>query len=266
MPEVLALARRVERRIARNSRSSARTVTSRASPSLDAEDRELLAPGEPEALAALAGQELEWQDAHHQQVRAVDPLVALGDHGANAEEARPFRGPVPGRARAVLLARDHDERRPFGEVALRGVEDRHLLARGEMSRPCPLRAGHEQVAQAHVREGAADHHLVVAAARAVRVEVRPRDAMALEVVPGRRPGADRARRRDVVGGHRVAEDDEAARAVDVGDGAVLARHPVEVGRPPHVGRALLPGVELAFGHRQVAPGLVSGEDVARTFA
>ena len=61
---------------------------------LDALDRELLAPREPEGFGALAVRELQRQDAHHQQIRAVDPLVALGDHGAHAEQVRPLRSPV----------------------------------------------------------------------------------------------------------------------------------------------------------------------------
>ena len=52
------------------------------------------------------------------QVRAVDALVALGDHRPDAEQVRPLRRPVARRARAVLLAREHDQRRALVEVAL----------------------------------------------------------------------------------------------------------------------------------------------------
>src|SRR5439155_16230787 len=47
---------------------------------LDPLDRVELAAGEAETLAALAVAELEREDAHHQEVRAMDSLVALGDH------------------------------------------------------------------------------------------------------------------------------------------------------------------------------------------
>src|SRR5438128_272993 len=47
---------------------------------LHAGDREHLAAAEAERLAILAGQELQRQHAHHQQVRAVDPFVRLRDH------------------------------------------------------------------------------------------------------------------------------------------------------------------------------------------
>ena len=138
---------------------------------LEALDRELLPPGETEALGALAVGVLERDDAHPDQVRAVDALVRLGDHGAHAEEVRALGRPVARRARAVLLAREDDQRHAFLVVALGGVEDRHLLAVREVRRPRSLAALHEQVAKAHVGEGTAQHHLVVPAPRAVRVEV-----------------------------------------------------------------------------------------------
>ena len=183
MADVLALARGVEPQDRAGTRlPSARHGDLARLAVLDAGDRELLAAAEAERLAALAGQELQRQDPHHQQVRAVDPLVALGDHGLDAEEVRALRGPVARRARAVLLAREHDRRRALREVALGGGEDRHLLAVGEVRRPRSLRAGHELVAQPDVGERAAHHHLVVAAARAVRVEVGALDPVLDEVL------------------------------------------------------------------------------------
>ena len=57
----------------------------------DAED---LFAGEAERFGALAGHELKRQDAHADQVGAVDALVALGDDEFYAEQARAFGGPV----------------------------------------------------------------------------------------------------------------------------------------------------------------------------
>ncbi len=83
---------------------------------------------------------------------------------------------------------------PCLDVAHGGVVDRQLLVRaiGEVVGVAALRQrlqpGHvaaEQVAQADVRERAAHHHLVVAAAGAVRVEVARRDALLLQVQAGR---------------------------------------------------------------------------------
>src|SRR5581483_3363233 len=75
--KVLALARRVESHaraeldLVRPHRHLARLAV------LDAGDRIGLATGQAERVGALAVRELQRQHAHHQQVRAVDPLVRL---------------------------------------------------------------------------------------------------------------------------------------------------------------------------------------------
>ena len=120
--------------------ASARTVTSSASPFATPVIENSSRPVSPSEPSVVAGQELQRQDAHHQQVRAVDPLVALGDHRLHAEQVRALGRPVARRARAVLLAREHDQRHALGEVALRGLEDRRLLAVRQVHRPRALRA------------------------------------------------------------------------------------------------------------------------------
>src|SRR4051812_32157150 len=98
--DVLPLARRVEpdARLERDRGAAAirrrgdRHLTSLAI--LDTGDRERLAPAQPERLARLALRVLKREDPHHQQVRAVDPLVALRDHRAHAEQVRALRRPV----------------------------------------------------------------------------------------------------------------------------------------------------------------------------
>src|SRR5262249_9481470 len=110
---------------------------------LEPDDVVDLLAGEAEGRRALAGAELERQDAHPDEVRAVDPLVALGEDGADAEEPGPLRRPVTRRARAVLLAGDDDEGDAFLEVPDRRVEDGHRVARGEVTRDAALGAGGE---------------------------------------------------------------------------------------------------------------------------
>src|SRR6266851_2711961 len=61
---------------------------------LQAADRVALATGETKRLHILAGGEREGQDAHSDQVGAVDSLEAFRDHHAHALEERTFRGPV----------------------------------------------------------------------------------------------------------------------------------------------------------------------------
>ncbi len=90
-------------------------------------------PVRPSDCDRVAVLELERQHAHPDEVRAVDPLEALGDHGAHAEQPRALGGPVAARARAVLLAGEHDQRHALLDVAHRGVVDRHLLAVGAVA-------------------------------------------------------------------------------------------------------------------------------------
>ena len=125
----------------------------------------------------------------------------------------------------------------------------------------PFAAGDEQVAEAHVRERPAHHHLVVPAPGAVRVEVLALDAVLDEVAPRRAVRLDRAGGRDVVGGDAVADHDQAAGAGDVLDRAGLRRHALEVRRQAHVRRVGIPREEIALGNGQRRPVLVAGEDV-----
>src|SRR5437870_6243612 len=113
----------------------------------------------------------------------MDALKRLRDRRAHAHKVWPLRSPVARAPGAVLLAREQHERHALLLVAHRRVVDRHLVARGEVPRP-PALALHEQVAQADVRERAADEDLMVPAARAVLVEVLRLNALRDEVLPG----------------------------------------------------------------------------------
>ena len=213
---------RVKRCVPPSARS-ATTVTSRplanssASPSASPSIEKISSPVSPRLSTLSPGAELERQDAHADEVRAVDALVALGDHGADAQELRPLGRPVARRARAVLLARQDDQRDPSGVVALGRLEDRRHLAVGQVAGEAPLGPGRQLVAEADVGEGPADHHLVVAAARAVGVEVEDVDAVLDQVLARRALHLDRAGRRDVVGGDAVAQDRQDAGPADLRD-------------------------------------------------
>ncbi len=101
---------------------------------------------------------------------------------------------------------------------------KRLLAVGQVDGVRALGALDQPVAQPDVGEGAADQHLVLAAPGAVRVELERADAVRLEPLAGRRPGRDRAGRRDVVGRHRVAEHRQHPGADDVADGRRVEGH------------------------------------------
>jgi len=92
--------------------------------------------------------------------------IALGQHGADAEQRRALGRPVARRATAVLAPCDHEQWRVLALIADRRVVDEHLVAGRLMRRVRPLALG-QPVAQPDVAERAAHHHLVMAAPRAV---------------------------------------------------------------------------------------------------
>ena len=102
---------------------------------------------------------------------------------------------------------------------------------------------------------------MVAAARAVGVEVALLDAVLAEVGAGGRVLLDRAGRADVVGRHRVAELEQHPGALDVGDRLGLVGHAVEVRRLADVRRVGVPREGVAVGRGQRPPRLVAGEHV-----
>ena len=112
----------------------------------------------------------------------MDALKALGDHRAHAKQSRALGGPIARGAVAIFGAGEHDERRAFGRVFHRRVVDRHLLAVGEMLGDAAFRhiAGGvlgDEILDADIGEGAAHHHFVIAAPRAVLIEVLWLDAL-----------------------------------------------------------------------------------------
>src|SRR6185503_10421994 len=112
-------------------------------------DVERLVAGEAERLRALALRELERQDAHADQVGAVDALEALRERGAHAEQRRALGGPVARRAGAVFFAGQNDGRHALLLVLHGGVEDRGRLLVREVQGRAALDAGCELVPQAH---------------------------------------------------------------------------------------------------------------------
>ena len=136
---------------------------------------------------------------------------------------------------------------------------------GKWTRDAALDARHHQVLEADVGERAAHHHLVVAAPRAVGVEVLLRDAAAPS--GSARPGCPRAMSpagRDVVGGHRVAEHRQHARALDVAERRRLRREALEERRLLDVGRLASHSKRSPSGDRDRVPGRVAVEHVARS--
>ena len=247
MPKVLALARRVEADaraellVVGAHRHLARLAV------LDAGDRELLAAGEAERLAgsrrpgtgAAGCPSSGGSSGGCARTTPRSPRARRGGSAPSppSRATSPSRTPCP-RARSSARLRRGSARRRRRSVL--------SSPSGRCTVHVPSLPGDELVAQPDVRERAAHHHLVVAAPRAVRVELAPLDAVLDQVLPGGRVGPDRAGGRDVVGRDRVAEHDEHARAREiVRDRRRLARHAVEVRRQPHVRRVRIPREEIA---------------------
>ena len=148
-------------------------------------------------------------------------------------------------AGAVLLAGDHDQRHALLLVPHRRVVDRQSARRtGRCTVDAALDAGHQQVPQADVGERAAHHHLVVAAPRAVGVEVlRAGRRARSRYLPAGLSALIEPGGRDVIGGDRVAEQRQHARAARCRAAAAgVARHAVEERRRLDVGRRVVPRV------------------------
>jgi len=142
---------------------------------------------EVERLGADAFGELEREDSHTDEVRAVDAFEALGDDGLDSEEAGAFGGPVATGAGAVFLSGEDDERGAGGLVCHAGVVDAHLLAGGLVDRESAFHSGaigfggDHEVFDADIGEGATGHDAVIASAAAIAIEIHRFDAVFNEV-------------------------------------------------------------------------------------
>ena len=105
-----------------------------------------------------------------------------------------LRGPVARRARAVFLAGDDHQGNAFCRVLYGSVIDEHLFAAWDVRRPSAFSAWSKLVPQPDVGKRAAHHNFVIAAARAVGIEVGRLHALFDQVAapPGVSTGIDPA--------------------------------------------------------------------------
>src|SRR5207253_8474032 len=89
-------------------------------PTRDTANVEGFEASQAQRLPSLARGELQRQDTHADQVAAVDALVALGDHRADAQQRGALGRPVARAAHPVILASYPDQRHAFGLVCHRG--------------------------------------------------------------------------------------------------------------------------------------------------
>ena len=148
------------------------------------------------------------QDAHADEVRAVDALEADGENRAHAEKRRAFSGPVARRSGAVAFAGDEDDGRALVAVALGSTPQRQHFAAWRVDGRAGRRRGVKLVPRCAVHEQAAQHDFPVAATRREHVEVAAILAARHEVVGGVAARRDLPGRRDVIGRDVVAEHDQ----------------------------------------------------------
>ena len=117
---------------------------------------------------------------------AMDALEALRDDAFDAEQGGAFGGPIARTAGAVFLAGEDDQRRVVLRIFHGGVVDAHDFAARLVFGDAAFGAGGHQVLDADVGKGAAGHDAVVAAARAVAVEVLESDAVIQQIFSGGR--------------------------------------------------------------------------------
>jgi hypothetical protein len=156
-------------------------------------------------LEILAGFELQRNNAHADQIAAMNAFEALRDGRLDTEQPRTLGGPVAGRAGAVFFAGDHDQRHPFFFVLHRGIVDRHLLFIGQMHRHAAFGSRRQKILQPDVSESSAHHNFVVPTARAVLIEVFRENIIVNEITRCRAVFLDGSGRRNMVRGDRVAD-------------------------------------------------------------
>lgn len=151
---------------------------------LQTDDLVTLAASEVQALDILAGLELQGQHTHAHQVGAVDALEGFGQHSFDAQKQRPLGGPIAAGAGAIFLAGQQQERHAFGLVLHGHIVQAALFAIRQVKGKTAFHARQHLVLDANVSQGTARQHLIVAAARAVGVELAGGHTQAQQVLAG----------------------------------------------------------------------------------
>src|ERR1700730_8511935 len=139
-------------------------------------------------------------DAHADEVRAMNAFERLANHRANPQQGRSLGGPVTRGAGAVFLAGEYDKRNVLALISHRGVVNRQLIARRIMDRDAALDAWNHLIFDADVSESAPHHHFVVAASGPVLIEVGGLDLMVNQIFSRRRGGLNGSGRLNVTRG------------------------------------------------------------------
>ena len=175
----------------------------------------------------------------------MDTFKAFSNHGLDAEQIGALRRPVARRTRAIFLATNHHQRHAFILVAHRGGVDRRHIARRIMLGNAAFHARDHFIPDTRIGEGAAHHHLMVAAPRAIAVEIRLTHLVFQQIFTGRRRLPDIPRRGDVVGRDGIRELRQDTRALHIAHRLRIGGHAFEVRRVLHIGAARIPAIGVA---------------------
>src|SRR5882724_852172 len=88
--------------------------------------------GEAKRFFVLTRLKLERENAHADEIAAVNTLEAFGNCGTNAQEQWSLRSPVTRAARAIFFPGDYQQRSSLLLITDRGIIDCRLFASGEI--------------------------------------------------------------------------------------------------------------------------------------
>ena len=134
----------------------------------------------------------------------MNAFEALGNHSPDTQKTGPFSRPVAARPRAIFLAGKNDERNIAFLIQHGRIIDRHDFPRRLMFRHAPFSARRHLIADPNIGKGTPHHHFVIAAPRAIRVEVRFFNFVSSQIFTGGAGAFDRTRGRNMVGGDAIA--------------------------------------------------------------
>ena len=195
----------------------------------------------------------------------MNAFKRFGNHRLDAEQQRPFCRPIARRTGAVFFARENDERNVILFINLRGVEKGMFCIVEKIQRERTLFAAEQLIFDANVRKGAARHHFIIPAPRAVLIEIVWRDIVLFEPFRGRTPFGDAARRRNVVGGDAVAEHAQHARVVNFLQRRERHFQIIKERRIGNIRRTFAPFVQFAARCGNRVPHRIAVEHIAVRF-
>ena len=186
----------------------------------------------------------------------MNTLKAFRNHGFNPQKRSAFCRPIAAGAGTILFAAKDDQ---WGALLLIGhcrVKDRHLAS---VWTECvaALDPIEHLILDADIGEGAAHHHLVIAATRAIGVELSRADLALGEIFTSWGCVFERAGGRDMIRGDHITQNCHNLGVLKIGDLVSFHRNALEIGWILHIGRGGGPIVGFLIGHIHGLPFLIA---------